>query len=118
MANSVDVLTASGHAQASRLSTYSTAPTLAPSLAPTHISASPSLTPSEKASPLLTDIKSVHASLQRMEDARLQSQRYDVSDMKSEEIGKLALGAKLERALDRRYKSQDAVFTKKKAVKA
>ncbi|KAF1815324.1 hypothetical protein P152DRAFT_374904, partial [Eremomyces bilateralis CBS 781.70] len=96
-----------------RFSTYSTAPTLAPSLAPTHISTTPSLTPSEKASPLLTDLKSMHASLQRMEDARMQNQRYAVSDDKSEEIGKLALGAKLERALDRRYSGQDASFTKK-----
>jgi len=39
-----------------------------------------------------------------------------VSEDKSEEFSKLALGAKLERALGRRMVGQDAVFTKKVPV--
>jgi hypothetical protein len=53
----------------------------------------------------------VQSSLARLEEPRLASQRYVVSDKKTEEIGKLALGAKLDRALGRRMSGQDAVFT-------
>jgi hypothetical protein len=57
------------------------------------------------------DIHSMHATLARLNEPRLQNQRYVVSDVKKDEIGKLALGAKLDRALDRRMSGQDAVFT-------
>lgn len=52
--------------------------------------------------------------LKRMEDIRLQSQRFTISENKQEEMSRLALGAKLERALSRRMTGQDAVFTPKK----
>ena len=41
-------------------------------------------------------------------------QRYVMSGNKSEEVSKLALGAKVERALARRMTGQDATFTVKK----
>lgn len=44
-----------------------------------------------------------------MEDRRLMSQRFVPSEQKSEMISKLALGAKLERALRWRMDKQDAV---------
>jgi hypothetical protein len=55
--------------------------------------------------------------LQRLEDKRLQQQRFVVSEGKREELGRLALGAKLEKALGRRLSGQDAVFTMKKKAK-
>lgn len=61
-----------------------------------------------------SQLKSLQTRLQRMEDARLQGQRFVVSQDKREELSSLALGAKLERALGRRMSGQDAVFTTKK----
>lgn len=49
-----------------------------------------------------------------MQDERLDKQRYIMSGNKSEEVSKLALGAKLERALGRRMTGQDATFSGKK----
>jgi hypothetical protein len=49
-----------------------------------------------------------------MQDERLDKQRYVMSGNKSEEVSKLALGAKVERALARRMVGQDAVFSPKK----
>jgi hypothetical protein len=93
------------------------APTLAPSIAPSHLSCSSdntttSLTPSEKISPLAQDVHTLTTGLARLDQPKLQKQRYVVSEGKKEEISKLALGAKLERALGRRMSSQDAVFTR------
>jgi hypothetical protein len=68
----------------------------------------------EKSSPMAQDMNAVKASLSRLDEPRLTNQRYVVSDEKKEEISKLALGAKLERALGRRMSKQDAVFTKGK----
>lgn len=45
----------------------------------------------------------------RLEDPRLVPQRFVPTELKSEMMGKLALGAKLERALGRRMESQDWV---------
>lgn len=59
-------------------------------------------------------VTNVQTHLKRMEDVRLQSQRFTVSEGKQEEMSRLALGAKLERALSRRMTGQDAVFTPKK----
>jgi hypothetical protein len=93
-----------------RLSTFSITPTLAPSIAPSHLSTTPSLTPSEKASPLAQDMHATFATLARLEEPRLANQRYVVSEDKRDEIGALALGAKLEKALARRMSGQDASF--------
>lgn len=46
-----------------------------------------------------------------MQDARLEKQRYTMSSNKTEEVGMLALGAKVERALARRMTGQDATFS-------
>jgi hypothetical protein len=102
-----------------RFSTYSTAPTLAPSIAPSHLSCASdhtthSLTPSEKASPLAQDIRTLASGLARLDQPKLQNQRYVVSDEKKDQISKLALGAKLDRALGRRMVGQDASFSPKK----
>jgi hypothetical protein len=95
------------------------APTLAPSIAPSHLSCgsdhtTTSLTPSEKASPLAQDIRTLTSGLARLDQPKLQNQRYIVSDEKKDQISKLALGAKLERALGRRMVGQDASFSPKK----
>jgi len=98
-----------------RLSTYSVTPTLTPSIAPSHISQdSQDSVMTEKSNPKAQDITQVQATLSRLDEPRLTNQRYVVSDEKKEEISKLALGAKLERALGRRMSKQDAVFTKGK----
>jgi hypothetical protein len=64
--------------------------------------------------PKTADIKSWSAGFERMQDARLDKQRYVMSGNKSEEVSKLALGAKLERALGRRMTGQDATFSQRK----
>lgn len=64
--------------------------------------------------PKAADIKSWSAGFERMQDARLDKQRYVMSGNKSEEVSKLALGAKLERALGRRMTGQDATFSQRK----
>lgn len=94
-----------------RLSTYSMTPTLAPSIAPSHLSTT-SETPSEKASPLAHDMRTLHSGLARLEQPKLVNQRYAISETQKEDMGKLALGAKLDRALGRRMVSQDASFTR------
>lgn len=47
--------------------------------------------------------------LDRLESKRLQDQRYAPSSEKDDTMDKLALAAKVQRAVDRRYSSQDAV---------
>ena len=51
--------------------------------------------------------------LERLNNKRLQQQRYQPSREKSDNLSKLALGAKVERALGRRMTSQDAVLRPK-----
>ncbi|KAK3720104.1 hypothetical protein LTR37_003927 [Vermiconidia calcicola] len=133
-----------------RFSTYSGAPSLQPSLAPTMESSSnrsartsqaTNLSPqnlSEKSrgsvygstdttaqaststlgsnDPKSADLKSWCGALERMQDKRLEQQRYTMSRSKSDEVSKLALGAKVERALSRRMSSQDATFKVKKPL--
>lgn len=57
--------------------------------------------------PEITDIAS---GLDRMENKALTSQRVVLSEEKTDNMHKLALGAKLDRALDRRMSGQDAVM--------
>ena len=66
--------------------------------------------------PKAADIKSWSGTLERMQDERLDKQRYVMSGNKSDEVSKLALGAKVERALARRMTGQDATFTVKKPL--
>ncbi|KAI0896386.1 hypothetical protein F4806DRAFT_61806 [Annulohypoxylon nitens] len=79
-----------------RLSTYSTAPSLA---------ATVQTTDSAQA-----EIRDIESGLARMENKALSQQRVVLSEEKAGNLNKLALGAKLDRALDRRMTSQDAVM--------
>lgn len=73
--------------------------------------ADPSLTPTIQSSDSAqAEIRDIALSLDRMENKALTSQRVMLSDEKMDKLSKLALGAKLERALDRRMSSQDAVM--------
>lgn len=109
--NSISVLTmvtpqlASKRAS-TRFSTYSQAPSIANTV-------KTSLT-SESAQ---QEIKDIEEGLEKLEDKKLQSQRFVLSTERSDNLSKLALGAKLERALGRRMGGQDAVMreTKKSA---
>jgi hypothetical protein len=101
-----------GNRASTRLSTYSAAPTLTPSIAPSHVSGASSTTGDPKAQ----EIKSWNAGFERLEDKRLTSQRYMLSNEKNDDMNKLALGAKLERALGRRMSGQDAVFRPRTAT--
>lgn len=56
------------------------------------------------------EIGDIAEGFQRMENKALSSQRVTLSEKKTEHMSKLALGAKVERALDRRMSSQDAVM--------
>lgn len=50
--------------------------------------------------------------LERLENKPLQKQRFVPTPEKSDNLSKLALGAKVERALGRRMTGQDAVMRK------
>ncbi|KAI0418398.1 hypothetical protein EKO27_g10194 [Xylaria grammica] len=84
-----------------RFSTYSTT---APSLAPTMRT-----TDSAHA-----EIRVIESGLARMENKALSKQRVVLSEEKTANLSKLALGAKLDRALDRRMTSQDAEMRPRK----
>lgn len=56
------------------------------------------------------EIGEIAEGFQRMENKALSSQRVTLSEQKTEHMSKLALSAKVERALDRRMTSQDAVM--------
>ncbi|KAI5808515.1 hypothetical protein DFH27DRAFT_606810 [Peziza echinospora] len=58
----------------------------------------------------------IESGLKRLEDKRMQNQRFVPSDQKFETISKLALGAKLDRALRRRMTGQDALFVRRVTV--
>ncbi|KAI9806251.1 MAG: hypothetical protein M1825_006366 [Sarcosagium campestre] len=60
-----------------------------------------------------TDIHDLSDGLARLEQKRLQQQRYVPSSEKTESLSQLALQAKLERALGRRLTGQDAVLRPK-----
>ncbi|KAF2856641.1 hypothetical protein T440DRAFT_4850 [Plenodomus tracheiphilus IPT5] len=98
-----------GNRASTRMSTYSAAPTLTPSVAPSHLSEASSTAGDPKAQ----DIKSWNAGFERLEDKRLVQQRYMLTSEKTDDMSKLALGAKLDRALSRRMSGQDAVFRPK-----
>lgn len=70
------------------------------------------------ADPRTQDIKSWKAGFQRMSDERLEKQRYQLSEQKVDEINTIALGAKVERALNRRMTGQDAQFTRRESLSA
>ncbi|KAI2607814.1 hypothetical protein GGR54DRAFT_402550 [Hypoxylon sp. NC1633] len=87
-----------------RYSTYSTAPSFAATVRTTDS--------------VQAEIREIETGLARMENKALSQQRVVLSEEKSANLNKLALGAKLERALDRRMTSQDAVMRpRKKSVR-
>jgi len=111
----------------SRRSLESQRPIMAPSLASKRASQRfstysevPSIAISEKTTSTtgtgdtrMAEIKEWTQNLDRLESKPLQQQRYIPSAKKTEDLSKLALGAKLDRALGRRMTGQDAVFRKK-----
>ncbi|KAL1877574.1 hypothetical protein VTK73DRAFT_8563 [Phialemonium thermophilum] len=83
-----------------RFSTYSMSPSVAPTVRTTDSVAA--------------EIRDIEKGLDRMENKALAQQRVVLSEEKSANLSKLALGAKLDRALGRRMHSQDAVMRKRK----
>ncbi|KAF4992708.1 hypothetical protein FGRMN_6973 [Fusarium graminum] len=79
-----------------RFSTYSMAPSLTPTVGTTDSAHA--------------EIRDIATGLDRMENKALSSQRVVLTDEKTDNMSKLALGAKLERALERRMSGQDAVM--------
>jgi hypothetical protein len=59
------------------------------------------------------EISQITEGLEKLENKKLDSQRFVPSVEKTENLSKLALGAKLERALGRRLGGQDAVMRQK-----
>lgn len=114
MTNSLDssrpiLASSTGNRTSTRMSTYSTTPTLTPSVAPSHLSGASSTAGDPKAQ----EIKSWNEGFERLEDKRFVQQRYMLNTEKTDNMSKLALGAKLDRALARRMSGQDAVFRPK-----
>ncbi|KAK8054490.1 hypothetical protein PG994_009557 [Apiospora phragmitis] len=64
------------------------------------------------------EIQEIGTGLDRMENKALSQQRVELSEEKTANMSKLALGAKLERALDRRMSSQDAVMRPRRPTKS
>ena len=87
-----------------RFSTYSAAPSLANTVQTSLSSASAH-----------QEIRDIEEGLEKLNNnsLKLASQRFVPTQEKTENLSKLALGAKLERALGRRLGSQDAVMRKK-----
>lgn len=61
------------------------------------------------------EIRPIVDGLERLKNPRLADQRVLLSEEKSTNLAKLALSAKLERALGRRMTSQDAVMRPRKS---
>ncbi|KAI8624718.1 hypothetical protein F5Y19DRAFT_480321 [Xylariaceae sp. FL1651] len=83
-----------------RYSTYSTAPSFTPTVQTTDSAHA--------------EIRNIESGLARMENKALSKQRVVLSEEKTANLSKLALGAKLDRALDRRMTSQDAEMRPRK----
>lgn len=80
-----------------RYSTYSTTPSETPSTASAQ-----------------QEIANIEEGLEKLQNKKLAGQRFVPTQEKTEHLSKLALGAKLERALGRRMGSQDAVMRPRK----
>lgn len=75
----------------------------------------PSVTPTVLSTDSVTaEIRPIVDGLERLKNPRLADQRVQLSEEKSANFAKLALGAKVERALGRRMTSQDAVMRPRK----
>lgn len=62
----------------------------------------------------MAEIGRLTQGLDRLENKHLQQQRFVPSQKKTDDLSKLSLGAKVERALGRRMTDQDAVFRVKR----
>ncbi|KAJ5562386.1 hypothetical protein N7461_001147 [Penicillium sp. DV-2018c] len=78
--------------------------------------AQPAASPS--GDPRIADISHLHDGFVRLENKPLTQQRYVATEEKTDNLNKLALGAKVERALGRRMTGQDAVMRKPLSEKA
>ncbi|KAL2175173.1 uncharacterized protein P884DRAFT_60542 [Thermothelomyces heterothallicus CBS 202.75] len=75
----------------------------------------PSITPTVLSTDSVTaEIRPIVDGLERLKNPRLADQRVLLSEEKTTNLAKLALSAKLERALGRRMTSQDAVMRPRK----
>lgn len=63
--------------------------------------------------PRMAELKEWTQGFDRLEQKRLQQQRYAPTPEKTDSLSKLALSAKVERALGRRMTDQDAVYRPK-----
>ncbi|KAB5576055.1 hypothetical protein GE09DRAFT_613928 [Coniochaeta sp. 2T2.1] len=92
----------------------SSRPIMAPSTRTSVRYSTYSMTPTVHTSDSATaEIRDIEKGLDRMENKALNQQRVVLNEEKTAYFSKLALGAKLERALDRRMSSQDAVMRKR-----
>lgn len=66
--------------------------------------------------PKVTEYNNLREGLDRLENKPLTKQRFIPSTEKTDNLSKLALGAKVERALGRRMTGQDAVMRAKPAM--
>ncbi|KAL5606861.1 hypothetical protein BROUX41_003238 [Berkeleyomyces rouxiae] len=73
-------------------------------------SMAPSIAISVDSTTVPTEITTIASGLARMENKALSSQRVALTEERTSYMAKLALGAKLDRALDRRMSGQDAVM--------
>ncbi|EAQ86129.1 hypothetical protein CHGG_07382 [Chaetomium globosum CBS 148.51] len=81
----------------------------------TYSMAAPSVTPTVLSTDSVTaEIRPIVDGLERLKNPHLSEQRVFLNEEKTTKLAKLALGAKLERALDRRMTSQDAVMRPRK----
>jgi hypothetical protein len=75
----------------------------------------PSITPTVRSTDSVTaEIRPIVDGLERLKNPRLADQRVFLNEEKTTKLAKLALGAKLERALGRRMTGQDAVMRPRK----
>ncbi|EXJ88227.1 hypothetical protein A1O1_05157 [Capronia coronata CBS 617.96] len=103
-----------------RYSTYSASP----SFATTSTTCSDTVTLPSAAAETMTvsaetgmaEIRQLTQGLDRLENKHLQQQRFVPSQKKADDLSKLSLGAKVERALGRRMTDQDAVFRVKRPL--
>ena len=84
--------------QSKRYSTYTASPTFTYATSATTLASG------------MADIKYLSEGFERLENKRLQQQRFVPSQKKNDDMSKLSLGAKVQRALDLRLSDQDAVL--------
>ncbi|EXJ87029.1 hypothetical protein A1O3_03986 [Capronia epimyces CBS 606.96] len=98
-----------------RYSTYSASPSFATTATDCSNTVTlPSATTPVSAEAGMAEIRQLTQGLDRLENKHLDQQRFVPSQKKTDDLSKLSLGAKVERALGRRMTDQDAVFRVKR----